>query len=58
MLPVGWPGNVSALGLEAAGATTDKGHIVVDDTPQISVPHIFAAGDITGRVMPIQSTTY
>ena len=42
-------------GLEAAGVTTDRGHIVVDDTLQTSVPHIFAAGDITGRVMLVQA---
>jgi pyruvate/2-oxoglutarate dehydrogenase complex dihydrolipoamide dehydrogenase (E3) component len=58
MLFVGWPGNVGALGLEAAGVATDKGHIVLDDTLQTSVPHIFAAGDITGRVMLVQSATY
>jgi pyruvate/2-oxoglutarate dehydrogenase complex dihydrolipoamide dehydrogenase (E3) component len=58
MLSVGWPGNVDALGLEAAGVATDGGHIVVDDTLQTSVPHIFAAGDITGRVMLVQSATY
>ena len=58
MLSVGWPGNVDALGLEAAGVETDRGHIVVDDTLQTSVPHIFAAGDITGRVMLVQSATY
>jgi len=46
------------LGLEAAGVATDRGHIVVDDTLQTSVPHIFAAGDITGRVMLVQSATY
>lgn len=58
MLSVGWPGNVDALGLEAAGVTTEKGHIVVDDTLQTSAPHVFAAGDINGRVMLVQSATY
>ena len=58
MLSVGWPGNVDALGLEAAGVETKRGHVVVDDTLQTSVPHIFAAGDITGRVMLVQSATY
>ncbi|MGI8538654.1 MAG: dihydrolipoyl dehydrogenase family protein [Rubrobacteraceae bacterium] len=58
MLSVGWPGNVDTLGLEAAGVTTGRGYVVVDDTLQTSVPHIFAAGDITGRVMLVQSATY
>lgn len=58
MLSVGWPGNVEALGLEAAGVTTEKGHIVVDDTLQTSAPHIFAAGDINGKVMLVQGATY
>ena len=58
MLSVGWPGNVEALGLEAAGVATEKGHVVVDDTLQTSAPHIFAAGDINGKVMLVQGATY
>lgn len=58
MLSVGWPGNVDALGLEAAGVATEKGHVVVDDTLQTSAPHIFAAGDINGKVMLVQGATY
>lgn len=58
MLSVGWPGNVEALGLEAAGVATEKGHVVVDDTLRTSAPHIFAAGDINGKVMLVQGATY
>lgn len=58
MLSVGWPGNVEALGLEDAGVATEKGHVIVDDTLQTSAPHIFAAGDINGKVMLVQGATY
>lgn len=57
MLSTGWPGNVDALGLEAARVATERGHVVAGDTLETSVPHIFAAGDITGRVMLVQSAT-
>ena len=41
----------AGLGLAAAGVATDaKGAIVVDDWSRTSVPHIYAVGDVTGRV--------
>jgi pyruvate/2-oxoglutarate dehydrogenase complex dihydrolipoamide dehydrogenase (E3) component len=55
VLAVGWPGNVEGLNLEAAGVQGQRGYIPVDDTLQTSAPHIFAAGDITGRMMLVQS---
>jgi dihydrolipoamide dehydrogenase len=55
---VGWPGNVAALNLAAAGVNTERGYVWVDDTLRTSVPHIFAAGDITGRMMLVQSAGY
>lgn len=58
MLSVGWPGNVDTLGLEAAGVATERGYVAVGDTLQTNVPHIFAAGDITGRVMLVQGATH
>jgi dihydrolipoamide dehydrogenase len=58
VLAVGWPGNVEGLNLEAAGVTTGRGYITVDDAFNTSAPHIFAAGDITGRMMLVQSATY
>jgi pyruvate/2-oxoglutarate dehydrogenase complex dihydrolipoamide dehydrogenase (E3) component len=55
---VGWPGNVEGLNLEAAGVETRRpGYVLVDDALRTSVRHIFAAGDITGRMMLVQSAT-
>jgi dihydrolipoamide dehydrogenase len=42
------------LGLEAAGVETQDGYITVDDIQRTSVPHIYAAGDVTGQ-MPLSS---
>jgi dihydrolipoamide dehydrogenase len=58
LLAVGWVGNVSTLNLEAAGVRHERGYITVNDYLQTSVPHIFAAGDITGRMMLVQSGSY
>ncbi len=58
VLAVGWPGNVESLNLVAANVTTERGYIVVDDYLRTSVPHIFAAGDVTGRMMLVQSASY
>lgn len=59
LLAVGWVGNVSSLNLEAAGLNgTARGYIEVNDYLQTGVPHIFAAGDITGRMMLVQSGGY
>ncbi len=55
---VGWPGNVEGLNLEAVGVETRRGgYVVVDDSLRTSAPHVFAAGDITGRMMLVQSAT-
>lgn len=41
----------AGLGLEAAGVALDaNGAVLVDDDLRTSVPHIFAVGDVTGRV--------
>jgi len=58
VLAVGWPGNVGSLGLEAAGVATERGYVAVDDALRTSAPHVFAAGDLTGRMMLVQSATY
>ena len=58
VLAVGWPGNVKALDLAAAGVRTERGYVTVDDALRTSAPHVFAAGDVTGRMMLVQSATY
>ncbi|NUM44020.1 MAG: NAD(P)/FAD-dependent oxidoreductase [Anaerolineales bacterium] len=55
ILAVGWPGNVEGLNLPAAGIAPERGFIPVNDFLQTPAPHIFAAGDITGRMMLVQS---
>jgi pyruvate/2-oxoglutarate dehydrogenase complex dihydrolipoamide dehydrogenase (E3) component len=57
LLAVGWPGNTDGLGLEAAGVTVERGYVVVDDTLRSSAPHVWAAGDGTGRSKLGQSAT-
>jgi pyruvate/2-oxoglutarate dehydrogenase complex dihydrolipoamide dehydrogenase (E3) component len=58
VMAVGWPGNVSSLDLPAAGVETHGSYIAVNDYLQTSAQHIFAAGDITGRMMLVQSASY
>jgi pyruvate/2-oxoglutarate dehydrogenase complex dihydrolipoamide dehydrogenase (E3) component len=58
LLAVGWPGNVDDLGLAAAGVEAERGYVRVDDTLRTSAGHIWAAGDITGRMMLVQSATF
>jgi len=55
---VGWPGNIEGLGLEAAGVELRKRWIAVNDYLQTSAEHIYAAGDITGRMMLVQAADY
>ncbi len=55
VMAVGWVGNIEDLNLSAADVKTERGYIVVNDQLQSSTPHIFAAGDITGRVMLVQT---
>lgn len=57
VMAVGWAGNADTLDLPAAGVTSERSFIPVNDFFQTSAPHIFAAGDITGRMMLVQSAT-
>jgi pyruvate/2-oxoglutarate dehydrogenase complex dihydrolipoamide dehydrogenase (E3) component len=57
VLSVGWPGNVESLNLSAAGVETTASYIKVDDYLRTSAPHIYAAGDITGKMMLVQSAS-
>lgn len=48
---IGFAPNVTGYGLEAAGvALTDRGAIGIDDYMRTSAPHIYAIGDVTGKL--------
>jgi glutathione reductase (NADPH) len=48
---VGREANTTGLGLEEAGVETDAdGFVPVDDFQRTNVDHIFALGDVTGRI--------
>jgi pyruvate/2-oxoglutarate dehydrogenase complex dihydrolipoamide dehydrogenase (E3) component len=52
VVAVGWVANTAALNLAAAGVETDqRGFVQVDAYLRTSAPHIFAAGDVTGRLL-------
>jgi pyruvate/2-oxoglutarate dehydrogenase complex dihydrolipoamide dehydrogenase (E3) component len=52
---VGWPASLSHLALAAAGVHATPGAIPVDDCLRTNVEHIFAAGDVNGRSMVVQT---
>jgi len=58
VLSTGWLGNLDGLNLAAAGVQTDGRYVLADATCRTSAPHIFAAGDIDGRMMLVQSAGY
>jgi dihydrolipoamide dehydrogenase len=52
VVAVGWVADTAGLGLETAGVETDtRGFVQVDAYRQTTTPHVFAAGDVTGRLM-------
>ncbi|HEY8224485.1 MAG TPA: NAD(P)/FAD-dependent oxidoreductase [Pyrinomonadaceae bacterium] len=49
---IGWVANTDGLDLDKVGVTTDaRGFIQADEFLQTSSPNVFAAGDVTGRLM-------
>ncbi|WP_022892773.1 dihydrolipoyl dehydrogenase [Agromyces subbeticus] len=52
LMAVGFAPNVDGFGLEATGVElTDRGAIGIDEFMRTSVPHIFAIGDVTAKLM-------
>ena len=51
VMAVGWVGDTAGLNLATAGVETDARGYVRVDYLRTSAPHVFAAGDITGRLM-------
>ena len=52
IMAVGWVADTVGLGLANADVDIDdRGFVKVDEHQQTSAPHIFAAGDVTGRLM-------
>ncbi|MCX7669293.1 MAG: dihydrolipoyl dehydrogenase [Anaerolineae bacterium] len=52
LVAIGVAPNSEGIGLEAAGVQTDqRGFIPVNETMQTNVPHIYAIGDVTGKLL-------
>lgn len=52
VVAVGWTAETESMSLGVAGVETNaRGFVVVDAHLRTSAPHVFAAGDVTGRLM-------
>ncbi len=54
LLAIGSIPNSDMLGLETAGVVTDGGYVTVDRHCRSNIPHIYAAGDLSGK-LPLSS---
>ena len=57
ILATGWPSNADGLNLAVSGVQIERSYVVVNDHLRTTAEHIFAAGDITGRMMLVQSAS-
>jgi pyruvate/2-oxoglutarate dehydrogenase complex dihydrolipoamide dehydrogenase (E3) component len=54
VVAVGWAAATAGLNLDRAGVRTDRrGYVEVDRQLRTTAPHIYAAGDVTGRAMVV-----
>ena len=59
VVATGWIADTVGLNLAAAGVEPDeRGFVRVDEYLRTSAPHIFAAGDVTGRSMLVPSAIH
>jgi pyruvate/2-oxoglutarate dehydrogenase complex dihydrolipoamide dehydrogenase (E3) component len=59
VVAVGWVADTAGLNLPAVGVETNaRGYVQVNEYLQTSAPHIFAAGDITGRLMLVPQAVH
>jgi pyruvate/2-oxoglutarate dehydrogenase complex dihydrolipoamide dehydrogenase (E3) component len=59
VVAVGWVADTAGLNLSAAGVETNsRGYVQVDAYLQTPAPNIFAAGDITGRLMLVPQAVH
>ncbi|MBR1889820.1 MAG: dihydrolipoyl dehydrogenase [Alloprevotella sp.] len=58
LMAVGRRANTEAVNLAAVGIETDRRGIVVDEHFQTNVPHIYAVGDINGRMQLAHAATF
>ena len=54
LLAIGSIPNSEGLGLDAAGVTSDGGYVPIDAACRTNKPHIYAAGDLSGK-LPLSS---
>ncbi len=58
VVAAGWVAATTGLNLDRAGVQTDeRGYVEVDSQLRTTAPHIFAAGDVTGRAMVVHEAT-
>jgi pyruvate/2-oxoglutarate dehydrogenase complex dihydrolipoamide dehydrogenase (E3) component len=59
VVAIGWVADTAGLNLPAADvATNARGYVQVNDYLQTSAPNVFAAGDITGRLMLVPQAAH
>lgn len=50
LVAIGVRPNSEGLGLEDVGVRLDRGHVVINDAMQTTVPGVYAIGDVTGKL--------